>query len=57
MAVISLSNAPSGFIVAKPQENSDITSNPFTGFGSRIQINASGIATAKVVRTSTDDKT
>ncbi len=43
MAVISLSNAPSGFIVAKPQENSDITSNPFTGFGSRIQIKATGI--------------
>ncbi|MBP5975830.1 filamentous hemagglutinin N-terminal domain-containing protein [Brasilonema sp. CT11] len=36
-------NAPNGFIVAKPQENSDITANAFTGSGGRVQINATGI--------------
>ncbi|NEQ19040.1 MAG: S-layer family protein [Microcoleus sp. SIO2G3] len=36
-------NAPSGFIVAKPQENSDITANAFTSSGGRVQINATGI--------------
>ncbi|NJR75923.1 MAG: S-layer family protein [Scytonema sp. CRU_2_7] len=36
-------NAPSGFIVAKPQENSDITANAFTGSGGRVQINATSI--------------
>ncbi len=36
-------NAPSGFIVAKPQENSDITANGFTDSGGRVQINATGI--------------
>ncbi|BAY47063.1 filamentous hemagglutinin outer membrane protein [Scytonema sp. HK-05] len=36
-------NAPNGFIVAKPQENSDITANAFTGFGGKVQINATGI--------------
>ncbi|WP_414581231.1 filamentous hemagglutinin N-terminal domain-containing protein [Scytonema sp. PCC 10023] len=36
-------NAPSGFIVAEPQENSDITANAFTGSGGRVQINATGI--------------
>ncbi|MBP5975832.1 filamentous hemagglutinin N-terminal domain-containing protein [Brasilonema sp. CT11] len=36
-------NAPSGFIVAKPKENSDITANAFTGSGGRVQINATGI--------------
>ncbi|ARV58129.1 filamentous hemagglutinin [Nostocales cyanobacterium HT-58-2] len=36
-------NAPDGFIVAKPQENSDITANAFTGSGGKVQINATGI--------------
>ncbi|MBW4594916.1 MAG: filamentous hemagglutinin N-terminal domain-containing protein [Brasilonema angustatum HA4187-MV1] len=36
-------NAPNGFIVAKPQENSDITANAFTGSGGKIQINATSI--------------
>jgi filamentous hemagglutinin family protein len=36
-------NAPNGFIVAKPQENSDITANAFTGSGGRVQINATGL--------------
>ena len=36
-------NAPNGFIVAKPQENSDITANAFMGSGGKVQINATGI--------------
>jgi filamentous hemagglutinin family protein len=36
-------NAPSGFIVAKPQENSDITANAFMGSGGKVQINTTGI--------------
>jgi filamentous hemagglutinin family protein len=36
-------NTPSGFIVAVPSENSDITANAFTGTGGRVQINAFGI--------------
>ena len=36
-------NVPNGFIVAKPQENSDITANAFMGSGGRVQINATGI--------------
>ncbi|MBD2774263.1 beta strand repeat-containing protein [Iningainema tapete] len=36
-------NAPSGFIVAAPNENSDITANASRGSGGRIIINASGI--------------
>ncbi|NMF61421.1 two-partner secretion domain-containing protein [Brasilonema octagenarum] len=36
-------NAPNGFIVAKPKENSNITSNAFTGSGGKIQINATGL--------------
>lgn len=36
-------NAPNGFIVAKPQENSDITANAFTGSGGKVQINTTGI--------------
>jgi filamentous hemagglutinin family protein len=36
-------NAPNGFIVAVPNENSDITANAYTGSGGRVQINASGI--------------
>jgi large exoprotein involved in heme utilization and adhesion len=36
-------DAPSGFIVAVPRENSDITANAFTGSGGRVQINAFGI--------------
>ncbi|BAZ22303.1 hypothetical protein NIES4073_31850 [Kalymmatonema gypsitolerans NIES-4073] len=34
---------PSGFIVAVPRENSDITANAFTGTGGRVNINAFGI--------------
>ncbi|MBN3880804.1 filamentous hemagglutinin N-terminal domain-containing protein [Nostoc sp. JL23] len=36
-------NAPLGFIVAVPLENSDITANAFTGTGGRVDIKASGI--------------
>jgi filamentous hemagglutinin family protein len=36
-------NAPSGFIVAVPTENSDITANAYTGKGGRVEVNASGI--------------
>ena len=36
-------NAPKGFIVASPNENSDITANAFNGAGGKIQINATGI--------------
>ncbi len=36
-------NAPSGFIVAVPRENSDITANAYTGKGGRVQINATSI--------------
>jgi large exoprotein involved in heme utilization and adhesion len=36
-------NAPSGFIVAVPNENSDITANAFTGTGGRVDIKANGI--------------
>ncbi|MBV6626257.1 MAG: filamentous hemagglutinin N-terminal domain-containing protein [Rivularia sp. (in: Bacteria)] len=34
---------PNGFIVALPEENSDITANAFTGAGGRVDINATGI--------------
>ncbi len=36
-------NAPNGFIIAVPNENSDITANAYTGNGGRVRINASGI--------------
>lgn len=36
-------NAPSGFIVAVPNENSNITANAFKGSGGKAQINAAGI--------------
>ena len=36
-------NAPSGFIVAVPRENSDITANAYTGNGGRVDIQAFGI--------------
>ncbi|MBD2730936.1 filamentous hemagglutinin N-terminal domain-containing protein [Nostoc sp. FACHB-892] len=36
-------NAPNGFIVAVPGENSDITANAFTGIGGRVDIKANGI--------------
>ncbi|MBD2450319.1 filamentous hemagglutinin N-terminal domain-containing protein [Nostoc sp. FACHB-152] len=36
-------DAPSGFIVAVPGENSDIIANAFTGIGGRVYINAFGI--------------
>ncbi|MEL6166167.1 MAG: S-layer family protein, partial [Cyanobacteria bacterium J06628_3] len=36
-------NIPNGFIVALPEENSDITANAFTGSGGRVDINANGI--------------
>jgi filamentous hemagglutinin family protein len=36
-------NAPSGFIVAVPTENSDITANAYTGIGGRVDIKAFGI--------------
>jgi filamentous hemagglutinin family protein len=36
-------NAPKGFIVAPPNENSDITANAFNGSGGKVTINATGI--------------
>ncbi|MEH1836133.1 MAG: filamentous hemagglutinin N-terminal domain-containing protein [Nostoc sp.] len=36
-------NAPDGFIVAKPNENSDITANAYNGNGGTVQINATKI--------------
>ncbi|MEC4812215.1 MAG: S-layer family protein, partial [Scytonema sp. PMC 1069.18] len=36
-------NAPNGFIVAVPSENSDITANAFEGSGGQIVINTSGL--------------
>jgi filamentous hemagglutinin family protein len=36
-------NAPKGFIVAAPNENSDITANAFQGSGGKVNINAAGI--------------
>ncbi|MEH2405355.1 beta strand repeat-containing protein [Nostoc sp.] len=36
-------NAPNGFIVAVPNENSDITANAYTGSGGRVDIQAFGI--------------
>lgn len=36
-------NAPNGFLVAVPTENSDITANAYTGSGGRVEINAFGI--------------
>ncbi|MHC5779951.1 autotransporter outer membrane beta-barrel domain-containing protein, partial [Nostoc sp.] len=36
-------NAPSGFIVAAPLENNDITANAFSGSGGKIKINAKSI--------------
>ncbi|MBD2729725.1 filamentous hemagglutinin N-terminal domain-containing protein [Nostoc sp. FACHB-892] len=36
-------NAPNGFIVAVPSENSDITANALTGSGGRVDIQATGI--------------
>jgi filamentous hemagglutinin family protein len=36
-------NAPNGFIVAVPRENSDITANAYTGKGGNVTINAFGI--------------
>ncbi|MEA5626268.1 filamentous hemagglutinin N-terminal domain-containing protein [Nostoc sp. UHCC 0251] len=36
-------NNPSGFIVAVPSENSDITANAYTGSGGRVVIQAFGI--------------
>ncbi|MEH2150431.1 S-layer family protein [Nostoc sp.] len=36
-------NAPKGFIVAPPNENSDIAANAFQGSGGKVTINAAGI--------------
>lgn len=36
-------NAPNGFLVAAPRENSDITANAFEGRGGRVEIEAQGI--------------
>ncbi|WP_335153937.1 two-partner secretion domain-containing protein [Nostoc sp.] len=36
-------DAPSGFIIAVPSENSDITANAYTGSGGRVDIQAFGI--------------
>ncbi|BDA69386.1 Filamentous haemagglutinin-like [Calothrix sp. PCC 7716] len=33
-------NIPTGFIVAPPQENNDITANAFSGSGGKVQVNA-----------------
>ncbi|BAY81273.1 hypothetical protein NIES267_07490 [Calothrix parasitica NIES-267] len=36
-------NAPNGFIVATPNQNSDITANAFEGIGGTVKIDATGI--------------
>jgi filamentous hemagglutinin family protein len=36
-------NAPNGFVIAPPNENSDITANAFTGSGGRVRINSFSI--------------
>lgn len=36
-------NAPNGFIIAPPNENSDITANAFTGSGGRVRIDSFSI--------------
>ncbi|MEH2246708.1 two-partner secretion domain-containing protein [Nostoc sp.] len=36
-------NTPSGFIVAVPNENSDISANAFTGIGGRVDITTEGL--------------
>lgn len=36
-------NSPNGFIIAVPNENSDITADAFTGSGGKVNIRASGI--------------
>ena len=36
-------NAPNGFVVAIPKENSDITANAFTGNGGNVKIESQGI--------------
>ncbi|NJM99374.1 MAG: S-layer family protein [Phormidesmis sp. RL_2_1] len=36
-------NAPNGFLIAVPEENSDITANAFEGRGGRVEIEARGI--------------
>ncbi|MGB3642661.1 MAG: filamentous hemagglutinin N-terminal domain-containing protein [Rivularia sp. (in: cyanobacteria)] len=36
-------NTPSGFIIAIPKEDSDITANAFTGAGGNVDINSQGI--------------
>jgi large exoprotein involved in heme utilization and adhesion len=36
-------NTPNGFVVAVPDENSDISANAFTGSGGRVDITTSGI--------------
>ncbi|MEH2003923.1 two-partner secretion domain-containing protein [Nostoc sp.] len=36
-------NTPNGFIVAKPNENSDITANAYDGKGGKVTINTAGI--------------
>ncbi|MEL6462054.1 MAG: filamentous hemagglutinin N-terminal domain-containing protein [Cyanobacteria bacterium J06621_15] len=36
-------NAPNGFIVAAPNQNSDITANAFEGVGGKVKIDAAGI--------------
>ncbi|WP_242051652.1 S-layer family protein [Nostoc sp. FACHB-280] len=36
-------NISAGFIIASPEENSDITANAFSGAGGRVEINTQGI--------------
>ncbi|MDM9381136.1 S-layer family protein [Chlorogloeopsis sp. ULAP01] len=36
-------NSPNGFLIAPPNENSDITANAFTGQGGKVTINSAGI--------------
>lgn len=45
-------NAPQGFIVASPNENSDITANAFKGSGGKVTINAAGIFGANTTQPS-----
>ncbi|MEM6399010.1 MAG: filamentous hemagglutinin N-terminal domain-containing protein, partial [Cyanobacteria bacterium P01_D01_bin.116] len=46
-------NAPNGFVVAIPNENSDITANAFEGEGGNIEVTASGIFGIQIQENST----
>ena len=47
-------NALNGFVVAVPDENSDITANAFTGAGGNVEINSEGVFGIEVRNQPTD---